>query len=180
MARSAVEVVMAKPSARNKYCQMAMKAYVCTLYFRPCNSTGGLVRPICLEDCLNAYRACGYPKGWRDLQCGEEIKAGWVTFQGDTRYPPDEKGDDLWNTGMPSCERAMLRSDLSLRDALLQHQTWTDQIVNNFNKIFGKNSRQALNGKVVVQLDSAHRCQQSLWLPMIVLYVVSMYVNLVG
>mmetsp|Transcript_37136 Transcript_37136/g.116882 ORF Transcript_37136/g.116882 Transcript_37136/m.116882 type:complete len:85 (+) Transcript_37136:1258-1512(+) len=83
---------------------------------------------------------------------------------GDTRYPPDEKGNDLWNTGMPSCERAMLRSDLSLRDALLQHQTWTDQIVNNFNKIFGKSTRQALNGKVTVQLSSATRCRHhSMW-----------------
>ena len=59
-------------------CHLAMKAFLCTLYNRPCNATWGEIKPVCMYDCLAAYEACGYLIPERNLQCSEYLKAGWV------------------------------------------------------------------------------------------------------
>ncbi len=63
-------------------CHLAMKAFLCTLYNRPCNATWGEIKPVCMYDCLAAYEACGFSVPERNLQCSEYLKAGWVVSHG--------------------------------------------------------------------------------------------------
>ena len=86
MARHGVTKIKTLRGARKEECHLAMKAFLCTLFNRPCNATGGLIKPVCMYDCLAAYEACGYSKPQRNLQCSEFLKAGWVTYHGDTHY----------------------------------------------------------------------------------------------
>jgi len=116
-----MDTIVAKASARSDKCYTAMKAFLCTLYNRPCNTTGGLVQPICLADCESAYSSCGFSNRYKNLQCGELIKAGWVAYKSDTVYGTRPNGKADWNTGDPSCSKAMLRPDTSLSDFLGQN-----------------------------------------------------------
>jgi len=122
MARHAVMTIKTYRSARKDECHLAMKAFLCTLYNRPCNATGGLIRPVCMYDCRQAYKACGYSTSHINLQCSEFLKSGWVTYAGDTEYGLTVLNELDWNTGMPSCEPALLRPGYSVKEVILQSE----------------------------------------------------------
>ena len=113
--------------ARKDECHLAMKAFLCTLYNRPCNKTGGFIKPVCMYDCLEAYRACGYNKPLRNLQCSGFLKSGWVTYLGDTKFGLNALDERDWNTDMPSCETAVLRPGYTVKDIKLQFEPLQDK-----------------------------------------------------
>jgi hypothetical protein len=39
------------------------------------------IKPVCFEQCMNAYLDCKYDRRHANLMCGEYIKAGWVSFK---------------------------------------------------------------------------------------------------
>jgi len=124
MARQGVTKFKAHRGAREEQCHLAMKAFLCTLYNRPCNATWGEIKPVCMYDCLAAYEACGFSVPERNLQCSEYLKAGWVTYAGDTVYGLNEFDEVDWNTGMPSCEPAVLRPGYSIHEIMFRYEPW--------------------------------------------------------
>eukprot|EP00961_Rhodomonas_salina_P005709 77140-Rhodomonas_salina.1 len=52
----------------NMYCTALNFASCGRLYHRPCNSTGGGVKPLCFYDCTTAYETCGFDDRYRNLQ----------------------------------------------------------------------------------------------------------------
>jgi len=75
-----------------KQCLSSMKHFLCTLYRRRCyqNTDGDAnsvtygnqgIKPVCFEQCMNAYLDCKYDRRHANLMCGEYIKAGWVSFK---------------------------------------------------------------------------------------------------
>lgn len=70
----------------------SMKHFLCTLYRRRCETitdteaaslTFGnqAVKPVCFEQCMDAYINCKFDLQHANLMCGEYIKAGWVSYQ---------------------------------------------------------------------------------------------------
>jgi len=73
-------------------CISSMKHFLCTLYRRRCDTVtdtdvnsptfgNPAVKPVCFEQCMDAYINCKFDLRHANLMCGEYIKAGWVSYQ---------------------------------------------------------------------------------------------------
>lgn len=87
--RHALQEIQVKTT--DPQCMSSMKHFLCTLYRRRCmnlidqdpkSTTRGnqAIRPVCFDQCMNAYKDCKFDIRHSALMCGEYIKAGWVDY----------------------------------------------------------------------------------------------------